>query len=50
MNRQVLFKGDKLPVETVSWKDAVAFCNALSEKAGLKPCYSIDQSIEEYFV
>jgi formylglycine-generating enzyme required for sulfatase activity len=41
------FKGDKLPVETVSWKDAVTFCNLLSEKAGLKPCYSIDQSAEE---
>jgi formylglycine-generating enzyme required for sulfatase activity len=33
------FKGHLRPVETVSWKEAVTFCNALSTKAGLKPCY-----------
>jgi formylglycine-generating enzyme required for sulfatase activity len=26
------FKGDKLPVEMVSWKDAVAFCKTLNRK------------------
>lgn len=34
------FSGENLPVETVSWKEAVAFCNALSDKEGLKSCYS----------
>lgn len=34
------FRGDKLPVETVSWKEAVQFCNALSVKTGLAPCYT----------
>jgi formylglycine-generating enzyme required for sulfatase activity len=34
------FKDDnQLPVEMVSWLDAVAFCNALSAKEGLSPCY-----------
>ena len=35
------FQGDDLPVETVSWYDAVAYCNALSVKEGLTPCYQI---------
>jgi formylglycine-generating enzyme required for sulfatase activity len=35
------FKGDTLPVEHVSWNDAVAYCNTLSEKEGLSPTYTI---------
>jgi formylglycine-generating enzyme required for sulfatase activity len=34
------FKGDNLPVENVSWYDAVDFCNKKSEKEGLLKCYS----------
>lgn len=41
-NNPSRFKGDNLPVEEVSWTDAVVFCNKLSEKEGLKPCYSYD--------
>ncbi len=29
------------PVEQTSWYDAIAYCNALSEKEGLKPYYQI---------
>ena len=36
------FKGDDLPVEGVSWFDAVAYCNALSVKEKLQPCYQIN--------
>ncbi len=37
------FKGsDELPVETVSWLDAVRFCNNLSEREGRKSCYRIE--------
>jgi len=35
------FKGDLLPVESVSWYDCVAFCNALSRHAGLTPAYDL---------
>ena len=36
------FKGENLPVENVSWLDAVRFCNAKSVEAGLTPAYTID--------
>ena len=36
------FKGDDLPVEQVSWYDALNFCNALSQSEGLTPCYTIN--------
>lgn len=41
------FKGNRKPVETVSWKDAVIFCNSLSAKTGFKPCYSFNTETEE---
>ena len=33
--------GDNLPVEMVSWFDAVEYCNKLSQKEGLTPVYTI---------
>jgi len=32
---------DDRPVNNVSWYEAVAFCNRLSEREGLTPCYRI---------
>jgi sulfatase modifying factor 1 len=38
--------GDQLPVEGVSWMDAVRFCNALSEFEGLAPAYRLHADVE----
>ena len=35
------FKGAQRPVESISWFEMVDFCNRLSEKQGLAPCYEI---------
>jgi sulfatase modifying factor 1 len=35
-------QGDRLPVESVSWWDAVRFCNALSRLEGLTPAYRLE--------
>ncbi|TYP74083.1 formylglycine-generating enzyme family protein [Paenibacillus methanolicus] len=34
------------PVTDVSWLEAIAFCNALSEREGLAPCYAIGEDGE----
>ncbi|MBN1824962.1 MAG: SUMF1/EgtB/PvdO family nonheme iron enzyme [Candidatus Eisenbacteria bacterium] len=36
-----VFVGDDLPVENVSWFDAVLYCNALSLLEGLTPAYTV---------
>ncbi len=40
------FKGGKHPVETVSWKDAINFCNLLSVHTRLNPCYKLADDCE----
>lgn len=34
-------QGEDLPVEHVTWYDAIRYCNELSKAEGLTPCYSI---------
>ncbi|MFG2093441.1 formylglycine-generating enzyme family protein [Streptomyces sp. NPDC048612] len=38
--------GDRLPVEGISWWDAVRFCNALSVREGLAPAYRLQPDAE----
>jgi len=39
------FRGEQRPVESVSWFDAVSFCNLLSEQEGFQPCYTIQNDV-----
>ena len=43
--RPSVHAGSQHPVESVSWLDAVQFCNALSRVSGLQPCYEIDATL-----
>ncbi len=37
-----VFSGDNLPVETITWYDAILYCNDRSIREGLKPYYKIN--------
>ncbi|WP_330256818.1 formylglycine-generating enzyme family protein [Nocardia sp. NBC_00565] len=41
-------RGDRLPVEGVSWFDAIRFCNEMSLRAGLPPAYRVDDDEVEW--
>jgi formylglycine-generating enzyme required for sulfatase activity len=40
-------KASMNPVETVTWREAVIFCNHLSARTGLHPCYTMNGENEE---
>ncbi|MBU1699707.1 MAG: SUMF1/EgtB/PvdO family nonheme iron enzyme [Candidatus Eisenbacteria bacterium] len=39
------FDGDNLPVEKVTWLDAVSYCNIISDRDGYELAYTIDGSV-----
>lgn len=46
-NNPAAFKGNQLPVETVSWYECVEYCNKRSIQEGLQPCYHIDKNTKD---
>jgi lipoprotein len=42
-NNPSIFKGENKPVETISWWDALEFCNKLSKEYELLPVYNVDK-------
>jgi formylglycine-generating enzyme required for sulfatase activity len=44
------FKGEDLPVDNISWLDAVIYCNKRSEHEEFEPCYKIigDQAVCDF--
>ncbi len=44
-----LGKAANHPVHTVSWYDAVKWCNARSQKEGLTPCYYTDAGLSQVY-
>jgi formylglycine-generating enzyme len=43
-NNPSQFKGDNLPVESVSWYDCIEYCIGKSIKEGLQPYYKMDKN------
>ena len=43
-----LWGRESRPVIYVSWRDAIAYCNWLSEKEGLKPAYNQDEELIDF--
>lgn len=37
-----VFTGDDFPVESISWMDAIQYCNTRSTQEGLTPAYAVD--------
>ncbi len=42
------FPGDSHPVESVTWHEAILYCNRLSEVSGYQPCYRIKGEVVEW--
>ena len=49
-NNPSYFKGANLPVDNVSWFDAILYCNVLSVRDGLSPAYTIHGNGENRIV
>ncbi|MEL7146260.1 MAG: formylglycine-generating enzyme family protein [Bacteroidota bacterium] len=46
-NNPSFFKGENLPVESVSWYDCILYCNKRSILEGLKPYYQVDSILQD---
>lgn len=44
-NGSYISKGPNHPVHSITWFDMVKWCNALSQKVGLTPCYNVSGAV-----
>ncbi len=43
-----VYQGTSKPVDNISWWEAIEYCNHLSEREGLEPCYNLETGVCDF--